>query len=63
MEQLLKNKELLIERIGRDVLETPNDIDSTIYQNNIEPTHEPIYTDYFNVKDKITSMINKTELK
>ena len=67
LEQLLKNKELLIERIGRDVLETPNDIDSNIYQNNIDPTHlkveEPIYTDYFNVKDTITSMINKTELK
>ena len=49
------------------MLETPNDIDSNIYQNNIDPTHlkveEPIYTDYFNVKDTITSMINKTELK
>ena len=67
LEQLLKNKELLLEKIGRDVLETPNDIDSNIYQNNIDPTHlkveEPIYTDYFNVKDTITSMINKTELK
>lgn len=66
LEQLVKNKERILNNIGIKTELTEKDSFYSKYddeQSTISIVQEPDYTDYLNVRDTVTSMINKTNIK
>lgn len=67
LSQLLKSKDILLSRIGErtnhGTEETKTYSNQDEEKQNTDTVQEPAYTDYINVRDTVTSMINKPYLK
>lgn len=68
LEQLVNNKDRLLNNIGIRPVKTEVPEINSFYSkydelSSVSVVNEPEYTDYFNIKDTVSSMINKTEIK